>query len=323
MPTNQTPPIIAGTPIKVGKTIINLDIAKLHTHTTLEIPVIIQRARKSGPVLLITAGIHGDEVNGVEIVRQIISSGINKPEKGMVICIPVVNVFGFINQRREFPDGRDLNRSFPGSAKGSLASRFAYHIMKEIIPHVDYCIDFHTGGASRFNYSQIRYNPKDAHCEELAIAFDTKFVLRSSIRDHSFRSVVTAAGKSVIMFEGGKALNLDKNVTISGKEGVIKVMHHLGMRNFSEEIAKMAERPRPIIITKSSWVRAKFSGMYRTYKSIGTKVKKGDKIGSISDPYGEFEKLVKAPCDGYIICSNHAPIVHQGDALFHITKANL
>lgn len=137
---------IFNTPIKVGRTLVNFEIAKLHTRTPLSIPIVVERAKKSGPCILITAGIHGDEVNGVEIVRQLIAKGYNRPDKGMIICIPVVNVFGFLNQERKFPDGRDLNRSFPGSAKGSLAARFAHFIMEEIVPHADYVIDYHTGG---------------------------------------------------------------------------------------------------------------------------------------------------------------------------------
>ena len=316
----SNPPVICDTPIKVGRTVINVEIAKLHTRTLLEIPVIVERAKKDGPVLLITAGIHGDEVNGVEIVRQLITKKFNKPTSGTIICIPVVNVFGFLDQRREFPDGRDLNRCFPGSKKGSLANRFAHFIMEEIVPHIDYCIDFHTGGSSRFNYSQVRYNGDDPKCEELATIFGAKFQIRSSLRSNSFRQAASDAGKTVLMFEGGKALNLDRLVTKSGIEGAIRVIDALKMRDFSVEIEKMKPREEPIIITKSSWVRAKYSGLYRSYKSNGDKVVKGDKLGSISDPYGDFERPVKAPFDGYIICTNHSPIVNQGDALMHVSK---
>ena len=155
MPTK--PITILGTKILGGKrTTLYLDIAKLHTGTRIDIPVVIERAKKEGPVLLLLAGIHGDEVNGVEIVRQIIRNKYNVPKAGTIICIPVVNVFGFLSQNRKFPDGKDLNRVFPGSKKGSLASRFAYAIMNEIVPHVDYIIDFHTGGDERFNYAQVR-----------------------------------------------------------------------------------------------------------------------------------------------------------------------
>lgn len=311
--------IIFDTPIAYGKTVVNFEIAKLHTRTPLSIPIIIQRARKPGPVILFSAGIHGDEVNGVEIVRQIITRKYNIPDRGMTICLPVVNVFGFLNQDRKFPDGRDLNRSFPGSEKGSLASRFAHFIMAEIVPHVSHIIDFHTGGASRFNYSQIRYNPEDAECEALAKLFGTKFILRASIRDHSFRDAASALGKKVLMFEGGKSKHLDRIVTKSGLDGTLRVLHQLKIRDCSKELAKLDKPEPPIIIESSSWVRAKYSGMFRSYKANGSYVQKGERIGTLTDPFGDFEKPVKAKWDGYIICISHNPIVNQGDALVHIS----
>lgn len=320
---NQEELVIFGTPIGYGKTVVNFEIAKLHTRTPLSIPIIIERSETPGPVVLITAGIHGDEVNGVEIVRQLIAKGYNKPQRGMVICIPIVNVFGFLNQERKFPDGRDLNRSFPGSAKGSLASRFAHFIMKEIVPHADYILDFHTGGASRFNYSQVRYNPTDLECEKLALVFGTKFILRSSTRDHSFRDVASAMGKKVLMFEGGKSMHLDRLVTQLGTLGVLRILHHLQINNYSKQLAAHPITERPIIINASGWVRAKFSGMFRSHCANGSHVAKGERIGTITDPFGEFEKMVKAPWSGYIICINHNPIVNQGDALIHLTKDEL
>ena len=159
---------ILGQAVSQGKGLqINLDIAKLHTRTKIEVPIIIERAKEPGPTILITGGIHGDEINGVEIVRQIVAKGYNKPQKGMVICIPVVNIFGFLSQTRQFPDGRDLNRVFPGSKRGSLASIFAYHLMNDIVPLADYCLDFHTGGANRFNAAQVRINEGDSESLEV------------------------------------------------------------------------------------------------------------------------------------------------------------
>lgn len=312
--------IIFDTPIKYGHNVVNIEIAKLHTRTPLFIPIIIERSRKAGPTILLSAGIHGDEVNGVEIVRQIITKKYNKPDRGMIICIPIVNVFGFLNQDRKFPDGRDLNRSFPGSPKGSLASRFAHHIMTEIVPHVDYVIDYHTGGASRFNFAQIRYNPNDKECEELAKVFGTKFIMRASTRDHSFRDVVSSLGKKVLMFEGGKAMHLDRIVTKAGIEGTMRVLHKLKLRDFTKELARDEKPNAPIVVNSSSWVRAKYSGMFRSYKANGSFVSKGERIGTITDPFGDFEKIVKAKWDGYVICVNHNPIVNQGDALMHITQ---
>lgn len=313
------PLVILNQKIGAGKTVINLDIAKLHTRTKLEVPIIIQRARKDGPTLLLLAGIHGNEVNGVEIVRQIIKKKYNKPQCGTVICIPVVNVFGFLNQERMFPDGRDLNRVFPGSLKGSLAARFAYYLMEEIVPHVDYIIDYHTGGSSRFNYSQVRVDAEDSESLSLAKIFGAKFIIDSRNRDKSLRQAATEKGKKVLLFEGGKSLHLDKQVTRQGVRGAVRVMHHLGITNFSAEIAEYPEITEQILIRKSQWIRAKHSGMYRRIVSIGEPINNKEIIGSISDPFGDFERNVKSTHTGFIICSNQAPIVNQGDALVHIS----
>lgn len=310
--------IILGEKIGTGKTVIHHELARLHTRTPVAIPIIIQKARAKGPVVLLMAAIHGDEVNGVEIVRQIITSKYNVPSKGTIICIPVVNVFGFLDQTREFPDGRDLNRSFPGSEKGSLASRFAFFLMNEIVPNVDYCIDYHTGGASRFNFPQVRYNSSSLESEKLAIAFGTKFLIKADLRDKSFRNYASKSGLKVIMFEGGKALNLDRLVTRSGIGGALRVFNHLGMRKDSDEFLEISNENQ-VMISKSSWVRAKHSGMFRTYARNGTLVKKGELLGTISGPYGEFEKKVLAPNEGYIICVNQMPLVNQGDALIHLS----
>jgi predicted deacylase len=314
---------ILNTSIAPGESkIINLNIAKLHTGTSLAVPVIVERAKEDGPCILLSAGIHGDEVNGVEIVRQIITHGYNKPERGSVICIPVVNVFGFLSQTREFPDGRDLNRMFPGSKTGSLASRFAYYLLNEIAPNIDYCIDFHTGGASRFNYSQIRIDIRNEETRALAKVFGSKFIIDAEERDKSFREALTDMGKHVLLFEGGKSLNLDRIVTSIGIEGTLRVMQHLNMRDFSTQLQKSTylKEINPILIKSSTWIRAHESGMFRSLQRIGSKVKKGDVLGTISDPYGAYEVEVHASYDGYIICTNHAPIVNEGDAVIHISK---
>jgi len=177
MPSNKVK--ILGETILPGKTYhLSLNIAKLHTGTSIEVPIIISRAKLKGPSILFTGGIHGNEVNGVEIVRKIIAKKYHIPNAEWFICIPVVNVFGFLSQTREFPDGRDLNRVFPGTRTGSLASRFAYHIVKEIVPHISYCIDFHTGGDSRFNTPQIRIGKNDHESLQLAKTFGLALLLR-------------------------------------------------------------------------------------------------------------------------------------------------
>ena len=305
--------------IGLGETVqINMDIARLHTRSKIEVPIIVSRGKVDGPCLLLIGGIHGDETNGVEIVRQIVAGGLNKPEKGTVICIPLLNVFGFLNQKREFPDGRDLNRAFPGSNTGSLASRFADHLMTKVIPKVDFCIDYHTGGAQRFNYSQVRVDRIDEESLKLALVFGAPFIVYSKSKERTFRKSMADLGKKVLLFEGGKSLFLDKNVTKVGIQGAINVMHHLGMRDFSARISKPNSEHPPIIITNTKWIRSKHSGMYRSYVSAGQMVEKGVKLGSISDPFGDFESIFKCTQEGYILNSNHSPVVNQGDALLHI-----
>ena len=313
---------ILGKAISKGKGLqINLDIAKLHTRTKIEVPIIIERAKEPGPTILITGGIHGDEINGVEIVRQIVAKGYNKPQKGMVICIPVVNIFGFISQTRQFPDGRDLNRVFPGTKSGSLASIFAYHLMKEIVPLADYCLDFHTGGANRFNAAQIRINQGDPESLELAKIFGAPFIIKSKRREKSYRDAAIKLGKKVLLYEGGKSLDLNKSITKIGVNGALNLMHHLGIRDFTQELKKKpkAKENQIIVVEKSKWIRARYSGIFRTSVVLGKLYNKGDKIGSISDPFGYFERDIKAPNKGYIFCKNHAPIVNKGDAIIHMT----
>ena len=313
---------ILGKKIPLGKGIqVNLDIAKLHTRTKIEVPIIIERGKEPGPTILITGGIHGDEINGVEIVRQIVSKGYNKPQKGMVICIPVVNIFGFLSQTRQFPDGRDLNRMFPGNKRGSLASLFAYHLMKEIVPFADYCLDFHTGGANRFNAAQVRINKGDAESMELAKVFGAPFIIESKRREKSYRDSAIKLGKKVLLYEGGKSLDLNSSITNFGVKGALNIMNHLGTRDFSKELKKNYEKiiQPAVVVNKSKWIRSSYSGIFRTKVVLGKFYEKGEKIGSISDPFGNFERVIKTPSRGYVFCVNHAPIVNKGDAIIHMS----
>ncbi|WP_445710548.1 succinylglutamate desuccinylase/aspartoacylase family protein [Flavobacterium sp.] len=296
---------------------IDVEIAKLHTTTKLKIPIIIERSKIDGPIVLFSAGLHGDEINGTEIVRQLIIRKINKPKRGTVICIPIINIFGFVNQSRQFPDGRDLNRVFPGSKNGSLASRFAHFLVKEIIPIVDYAIDFHAGGASRFNASQIRIVPNDLELKELATIFNAPFTLYSKNIQGSFRNACTRLNVKMLLFEGGKSLDLNSEITRDGVEGSKRFLSHLDMLN-PKKVANQNVQ-KTIYIEKSYWIRAHFSGMFIGLIKIGSFVKKGTILATISDPFGKTENKVKAPNDGYLINVNNAPIVYQGDAIFHIS----
>lgn len=297
---------------------INFNIAKLHTATKIEAPVIIERSKKPGPTILFTAGLHGDEINGVDIVRQLIARKINKPKRGTIICIPILNVFGFLNGSRFFPDGRDLNRSFPGSENGSLASRVAHKLMHEVIPEVDLIIDFHTGGASRFNAAQVRIVDNQPQLDELAKVFGAPFVLYSKHIVKSFRNACFQLGKPVLLYEGGKSSFVNDNISKVGIEGVKRILSHFDMLN--SKVKSNPPKLETVFVENSKWIRAKKSGMFKAKVAINTKVKIDDILGQITDPYGKLHHTVKSTIDGYIINVNEAALVYQGDALFHVTK---
>ncbi|WP_062061301.1 succinylglutamate desuccinylase/aspartoacylase family protein [Aquimarina longa] len=310
---------ILGEEIPLGTSkIINFNIAKLYTSTKVEIPVIIERSKKIGPTILITAGIHGDEINGVEVVRQIIAKKINKPAKGSIICIPVLNVFGFLNMNRFFPDGRDLNRVFPGTKNGSLASRFAYQFINEILPVADFCLDFHTGGASRFNAAHVRVDPKNKKLMALAKIFNAPFTLLSKNLDGSYRATCAKKEKDILLFEGGKSQNSSKEIAREGVQGTMRILHHLDMLHANFEVP--VRESDTLIIKKSFWIRAKYSGLLHIKIDIGKHVEKDETLATITDPYGKMRHVVKATNEGYVINVNESPIVYKGDAIFHITK---
>ena len=165
---------INGVKIRQGQAVnIELPIAKLPTHTLIDLPIFIRSAKEEGPVVLVSGGVHGDEINGIITAKRILEEIDNGLEllRGTLIIIPLVNIYGFLSNSRTFPDGRDLNRSFPGSKKGSLAGRIAYILNEQIIPHIDYGIDFHTGGRMLTNHPQIRVDFQDKKAIELAMLF--------------------------------------------------------------------------------------------------------------------------------------------------------
>lgn len=309
---------ILGEHIALGQSkTIPFNIAKLYTATNVDIPIIVERASKEGPTVLITAGIHGDEINGVEIVRQIIEKKINKPKIGTIICIPILNVFGFLSMSRDFPDGHDLNRVFPGSKTGSLASRVAFHFTKEILPYADYCLDFHTGGAERYNAAQIRVTPNDFVGLKYAKIFNAPFIVMSKTMEKTYRQTALKMGIPLLLFEGGKSKSNDDDIINYGLQGTQRFLDYLEMLQDKFKISK--PQSESIIIEKSSWIRAHHSGLTHSIATCNDFVKKGEILTVITDPYGKMKLKVKSPNDGYIINVNQSPTVHQGDALFHIS----
>lgn len=293
---------------------IDLKIARLPTYTNIDMPVHIYRGEKDGPVLLLTGGLHGDELNGIEIIRTMIEEETIIPDKGTVIAIPLVNVYGFIQSERGVPDGKDINRSFPGVKTGSLARFLAYTMMNEIVPQIDVGIDFHTGGSNRANYPQIRSVLDLERNKELALAFAAPFTVNSALIDKSFRKAAHRKGKHILVYETGEALRFDEAGIREGIHGTLRLMQYLDMRSDAPE------GHDSIILKQSRWIRAKFAGLFKTSISTGDNAGKGDSIGVITDPFGNNSFTVKSPFNGYVIGLNNNPVVHKGDALLHLGK---
>jgi predicted deacylase len=291
---------------------IDLRIARLPTHTVIDLPIYISRARQDGPTLLLTAGLHGDEINGVEIVRRLIADKLAQPENGTVIAVPIVNIYGFLQQARYLPDGKDLNRSFPGNKNGSLASRVAYAIVNHILPKIDYGIDFHTGGASKDNHPQIRCVLSNQTNLKLAKAFSPPFILNSNFINKSFRKAAQRRKKSIIVYEAGESLRFDDFAIQEGINGTLRLMKELGMCSIAPEPNSS------MILYKSIWVRAKVSGLFRTHLKPGDFVEKAQSVGSITDPFGESQLNITTSVSGYVVGLNHMPVVNAGDAIIHI-----
>ncbi len=307
---------INGIKIYPGETkVVELDITKQKTRNRVKVPVFVSRSKKEGPILLLTGGVHGDETNGIAIVRDIIRLGYHVPLIGTIICVPVLNIFGFVNRSRTLPDGKDLNRVIPGSPTGSLASQLAYMFTSEVAQHADYIVDFHAGGRELVNYPNIRCDFARKKNLKLAEIFDAPFTVHSRTIAKSIRKYYDQNDKVSLLYEGGKSLELDTFVIDTGVQGALNVMRHLGMQE-GEISSKHPDKK----LHKSTWLRAKHTGMFQHTISNGSRIKKGTDIGVIRDAYGEYEFGIKAPFDMYVYGINHYPLVYKGDPLFHIAS---
>ena len=307
---------LAGEKVTAGShRFIQVPVAQLYTQTPVSIPVHVLHGRRSGPVLMVSAAIHGDELNGVEIIRRLLRHSALRNLRGTLLAVPVVNVFGFIHHSRYLPDRRDLNRCFPGSESGSLGARTARMFKTAVLDHATHGIDLHTGAIHRSNLPQVRANLDNPEVADLAQAFGVPVVMHSELREGSLRETADTAGVPVITYEAGEALRYDESCVRAGLRGVINVMRHLEM------IRARPRKPRQAQVARSSsWVRAENDGVFRSLVALGRYVREGECIGRISDPFGTTEQDVLASCDGILVGRNNLPLVHEGEALFHIAR---
>ncbi len=315
----QTPFVLGDNKVVAGeRTTIDLPMARLYTHSKMSLPVHVVHGRQAGPTLFVSAAIHGDEINGVEIIRRLLRNRSINRIKGTLLAVPVVNPFGFIQRSRYLPDRRDLNRSFPGSAKGSLASRIAHLFMQEIVCRSTPGIDIHTGSNYRSNLPQVRTDTHDKENLRLANAFGAPMIIHSGIRDGSLREAVSEHGIPVLLYEAGEALYFNDAAIRSGVQGILNVMRAIGMLPKSRK--KFCQVP--IISDRTNWVRAPRSGVFYKQGAHGNLIRKGDMLGVINDPLGDESEQIQAPFTGVIIGQLTLPLVHEGDALVNLAKVS-
>ena len=294
---------------------VDVPVSTLSDHTPVNLSVHVIHGKKPGPVLFVSAAIHGDEVIGAEIVRRLLRAKAVNGLAGTLLAVPIVNSFGFHNHSRYLPDRRDLNRCFPGLSEGSMASRLAHIFMEEVVQRSDVGIDLHSAAIHRTNLPQIRLTPDNDRLAELGRAFGAPVMVQSKLRDGSLRMAAEEAGVDVLLYEAGEGLRFDELAARAGVSGCLRVMQHLGMIG-GKGVPKL--RHAPVLASESRWFRAPAGGLFRGYVPTGAAVSPGTVLGAISDPFGEVEHEVVADMRGIVIGRSNMPTVYEGDALFHI-----
>lgn len=295
---------------------IELALPQLFTHTPLRLPVHVVHGRRPGPRLMVSAAVHGDELNGVEVVRRVLARRSIGSLRGTLVAVPMVNVFGVLHHSRYLPDGRDLNRSFPGSQGGSTASRIADIFMREVVSCCTHGIDLHTASGHRVNLPQIRADLEDDETLRLAKAFGAPVAIHSKVRDGSLRGAASELGVPLLLYEAGERLRFGEVAVSAGVRGVVGVMRALGMLGTT----RARERMTPALAQSSRWVRAPISGLVSDSVPLGAHVSEGDVLANVSDPFGELTEPVLSTAGGIVIGLSQIPLVHEGDALYHIAR---
>ncbi len=294
---------------------VSIPVARLPTETWMSLAVEVVNGRFAGPRIWLNAAIHGDELNGIEVIQRVLETVNPAKLRGSIFAVPIVNVFGFINQERYLPDRRDLNRSFPGSRSGSLASRLAYLLMDEVIKPCSHGIDLHTGSNHRTNLPQIRADLTDDATRRWATAFGAPIMLNARTRSGSLRQAAAKIGKTVLLYEGGEPLRFDPFSIQCGVDGVIRAMAAIGML---PDVSVPEKHPASAVVENSSWIRARRSGILRMNVGLGDQVTDRQPLALINDVFGGRCGTVRAPFDGTVIGHTNNPLVHQGDAVLHI-----
>jgi uncharacterized protein len=295
--------------------IVQLPVSVLSDHTPVNLSVEVIHGRLAGPVMFVSAAVHGDEVIGVEIVRRLLANPALRQLRGTLLVVPIVNTYGFLSRSRYMPDRRDLNRSFPGSVSGSLASRLAHLFMTEVVAKASIGIDLHSAAIHRTNLPQIRISAGNPGTMLLAQVFGAPVILTSPERPGSLRREGRERGVDVLLYEAGEGLRFDEAAVRIGVTGILRVMRYVGMMAGVEKARAM-----PVLCGSSQWLRAPAGGLLRTFRGDGDRVQAGDVLAVISDPFGQQEIALRALWPGIVVGRAILPVVNEGDAIYHIGK---
>lgn len=320
---------LAGTRIGRGeRRVVDIPLPATAALGSCALRAIVIRGIHEGPRIWLSGAVHGDELNGIEIVRRA-ARGIDPNElSGTVIAVPVVNVYGVTTGSRYMPDRRDLNRCFPGSAGGSLGARVARIFMRRIVRHCSLGMDFHCGSDSRTNAPQIRADLDEPETARLARSFSADFSIHAPIRGATLREAALEIGVRMLLFEGGQAGRFEPEIIGVGIRGALNVLDALGMHakessSISHDRGQLHAQARgPVEIRSTSWVRADHSGFLIRSVENGARVELGQPLGVIRDTAGYVQAKLTAPKSGHIIGLRLNPVVREGDAVFHIGREN-
>lgn len=312
----QNPIEIAGVTIQPGTAQnVTLPLSILPNHAAFDLDMRVIHGVRPGKRLFVCSTIHGDELNGIEIIRRLLASSSIRHLRGTLITIPIVNLFGLLLRSRYLPDRRDLNRSFPGSPDGSSAAQLAHTFLTEIVEKCTHGIDLHTGSDNRLNLPQIRCDFENSETLRLALSFGSPIILKSKIREGSLREAAEKLGIPTLTYEGGEAMRFNEFAIRDGVSGILRVMSALEMIP-AEKCSAVKESP--VVSPSSRWLRSPATGVVRHTCLLGDKVLKGDVVAKVADSLGVNTIEVVAPFDGVVIGKTQNPLAYRGDALFNI-----
>ena len=310
------PIVIGGVETNPGETrTFALKVSEYPDTTPMRIPIIVVNGRHSGPVLLVNAAVHGDELNGVEIVRQLIFEVDHGTMRGALVCVPVVNLPGFLNSTRYLPDRRDLNRAFPGSPNGNLAERIASEFFEQVVKKANYCIDLHTAAEGRDNMPHTRADMEKPEVKRIARAFGSRVIINNEGNRTTLRYNAIKSGTPTITVEMGEAHHFQFDYIKEGLAGVLNVMVELNMID-----GTVLQPPFRTIVRETEWLRAKRGGILLMKTKPETLAFEGDLLAQVTSPFGTAVDRVTAPFTGIIVGVTTEPLAEPGAPICHIVK---